>query len=197
MEQTALRPKSLPGAAGADPGAGQDPAAQRKPRPHGAHRRGRRLLGRLLGVLCAVVLVLAGVGIGTVGAAVIGLSRMAEMQQRAVPRPPAAPGTPSAKPSWKPSPRPAAARGSLGVEAVDAPRGPGALVVAVHVPGPGYTAGLVRGDVLVSLGDDRIGSASDLAAVVADARPGHELTMEVRHESGARQKLTVVPGVVT
>ncbi|WWQ67304.1 PDZ domain-containing protein [Streptomyces sp. Q6] len=83
------------------------------------------------------------------------------------------------------------------MEVVDAPKGPGALVVAVHVPGPGYTAGLVRGDVLLSLGTARIGSASDLAAVVRDAHPGRQLTLTVRHDSGARQELTVTPGVVT
>ncbi|MYW64140.1 PDZ domain-containing protein [Streptomyces sp. SID8379] len=199
MDQTALRPKSMPGAAGADPdpdpgaepGTGGARTPKRGPRPHAARRRGRRLVGWLFGVLCALVLVLAGVGLGTVGATLIGLSKMAEMQQRAAAAGPA----PSAKPS--PAPSRAAARGSLGVEVVDAPRGPGALVVAVHVPGPGYTAGLVRGDVLLGLGTARIGSASDLAAVVADARPGHELTLDVRHDSGARQELTAVPGVVT
>ncbi|NEB76176.1 PDZ domain-containing protein, partial [Streptomyces sp. SID14478] len=105
---------------------------------------------------------------------------------------------PVAAPSRTPTPPTAAAvRASLGVEVVDAPQGPGALVVAVHVPGPGYTAGLVRGDVLLSLGKAGIGSASDLAAVVSDARPGHQLKLKVRHDSGQRQELAVTPGVVT
>ncbi|WP_428951619.1 PDZ domain-containing protein [Streptomyces sp. cg35] len=195
MEQTALRPKSMPGSPGRDP-AGPGPESRPARRPHAARPRGRRLVGMLAGVLCALVLVLAGVGLGTVGATVIGMSRLAEMQRQAAAAGPAKPSAPPAR-SAAPIPAPAAVRGSLGVEVVDAPKGPGALVVAVHVPGPGYTAGLVRGDVLLSLGAAHIGSASDLAAVVADTRPGHQLVMTVRHDSGAQQKLAVTPGVVT
>ncbi|MZD10095.1 PDZ domain-containing protein, partial [Streptomyces sp. SID5785] len=163
---------------------------------------------------CAVVLVLAGVGLGTVGTGVVALSRMAEMQQaqqRAAPSGPSSGHPSSARPSAPlstpsagapgasaaPGPTRPAVGSSLGVEVVDAPGGPGALVVAVHVPGPGYTAGLVRGDVLLHLGAAAVGSASDLAAVVADAHPGRELRVKVRHDNGTRQDLTVVPGVVT
>ncbi|WP_372345424.1 PDZ domain-containing protein [Streptomyces sp. KL116D] len=198
MEQTALRPKSMPGAPGPDPGGGPERKRRQRPprRPHAARRRGRRLATALFGLFCAVVLVLAGVGLGTVGATVIGMSRLAEMQQQAAAGPPRKPAPSSAPPTGAPAPRPTA-RGGLGVEVVDAPEGPGALVVAVHVPGPGYTAGLVRGDVLVRLGKAEIGSASDLAAVVGDARPGHQIVMTVRHDSGSRQQLAVTPGVVT
>jgi S1-C subfamily serine protease len=82
------------------------------------------------------------------------------------------------------------------VEAVDAEK-VGAVVVGVHVPGPGYTAGLVRGDVLLQLGDRRIDSAADLVRAVTEASPGKEARLTVRHESGGYQQLTVVPGVVT
>ncbi|MFE1948974.1 PDZ domain-containing protein [Streptomyces sp. NPDC059524] len=230
MEQTALRPKSLPGSgpAGGSGGRGGTSGTDREPRPrrrpHAARRRGRRLVTWLTGLCCAVVLVLAGIGLGTVGTGVIALSRMAEMReaQQAVPPgtggtagtpgAPGASGTASARQSGPagsagaaasparsaaPGPDRAPARAGLGLEVVDAPGGPGALVVAVHVPGPGYTAGLVRGDVLLRLGADEIGSASDLAARVADARPGRELRVKVRHGDGGRQDLTVVPGVVT
>lgn len=88
-------------------------------------------------------------------------------------------------------------RAALGVEAVDAPEGAGALLVGVHVPGPGYTACLVRGDVLIAFGGNRIGSAGALAQAVAAVRPGHQVTLTVRHESGAHQVLAVTPGVVT
>ncbi|MGW6358486.1 PDZ domain-containing protein, partial [Streptomyces sp. NPDC055092] len=168
-------------------------------RPHAARRRGKRLVTLLLGLLFGAVLVLSGVGLGTVGAAVIGMSKLAEMQQQAgaAPRPPALapsrPPTTSASPS--PSVRPA--RAALGVEAVDAPKGAGALLVGVHVPGPGYTAGLVRGDVLTAFGGTRIGSAGALAQAVAAARPGRQVTLTVRHESGVHQVLAVTPGVVT
>jgi S1-C subfamily serine protease len=82
------------------------------------------------------------------------------------------------------------------VEAVDAGR-PGALVVGVHVPGPGYTAGLVRGDLLLSVDETRVDTAADLARAVSATRPGAEVTLTVRHRSGGFQQLTAVPGVVT
>ncbi|MCZ0986245.1 PDZ domain-containing protein [Streptomyces diastatochromogenes] len=44
-------------------------------------------------------------------------------------------------------------------------------MVGVHVPGPGYTAGLVRGDILLQFGSARVDTAADLARAVAHARP--------------------------
>ncbi|MGW4572205.1 PDZ domain-containing protein [Streptomyces tendae] len=208
MEQTALRPKPMPGR---DPGPGTEPDGA--PRPHTGRRRRRRLTTLLLGVLAATVLLLAGVGLGTVGATVIGMSKLAEMQQQAGATGPGgaggagggagaatdtrgAPAHPSAGPSAGPSPSPAPAGATLGVEAVDDEK-PGARVVGVHVPGPGYTAGLVRGDVLLAFGRTRVDSAADLAHAVARARPGKQVTLTVRHRSGGYQQLTAVPGVVT
>ncbi|MGV4981377.1 PDZ domain-containing protein [Streptomyces sp. NRAIS4] len=191
MEHTALRPKPMPGQ---DPREGGTPAPAH--RPHAAPRRGRRLRTVLFGVCTGTVLVLSGVGIGTVGATVIGMSRLAELQRHAPPATPparAAPTTPAAGPS----PAPAATTGAtLGVEAVDAGKA-GALVVGVHVPGPGYAAGLVRGDVLLYFGSARVDSAAGLARAVARARPGKEVLLTVRHPSGGYQQLTVLPGVVT
>ncbi|MET7923174.1 PDZ domain-containing protein [Streptomyces sp. NPDC005349] len=198
MEQTALRPKSMPGAPRREAAAARGNGSGGR-RPHAARRRGKRLVTLLLGLLFGAVLVLSGVGLGTVGAAVIGMSKLAEMQQQAgaAPRPPALapPRPPIASPSPSPSVRPV--RAALGVEAVDAPKGAGALLVGVHVPGPGYTAGLVRGDVLIAFGGTRVGSAGALAQAVAAARPGQQVTLTVRHESGAHQVLAVTPGVVT
>ncbi|WP_432161869.1 PDZ domain-containing protein [Streptomyces tendae] len=208
MEQTALRPKPMPGR---DPGPGTEPDSA--PRPHTGRRRRRRLTTLLLGVLAVTVLLLAGVGLGTVGATVIGMSKLAEMQQQAGAMGPGgaggagggagagtgtrgAPAHPSAGPSAGPSPSPAPVGATLGVEAVDDER-PGARVVGVHVPGPGYTAGLVRGDVLLAFGRTRVDSAADLAHAVARARPGKQVTLTVRHRSGGYQQLTAVPGVVT
>lgn len=218
MEQTALRPKAMPGSGGrsstttsksttaskqepsAGPLAGPGPA--RKPgRPHAVRRRGRRLCSVLCGLLCAVVLVLAGIGLGTVGATVIGMSKLAELKRQAPPATP--PSSPAATPGPTTAPAPPTPplpRGGLGVEVVDAPNASGALVVAVHLPGPGYTGGLVRGDVLVGLGDRRVDSALDLAAHVADVadtRPGRQVVVTVRHANGELQKLAVTPGVVT
>ncbi|WP_427919325.1 PDZ domain-containing protein [Streptomyces sp. cg40] len=204
MEQTALRPKPMPGQ---EPGDGTKPGTTR--RPHAARRRGRRLITLLFSVFVGTVLVLSGVGLGTVGATVIGMSKLADMQRQAAARQPArtaTPGTPAdrsasaAGPMSSPtSPRsptsapPATA--TLGVEAVDAEQA-GALIVGVHLPGPGYTAGLVRGDVLLTFGGARIDSAADLARAVARAHPGKEVTVTVRHRSGGFQQFTVVPGFV-
>uniref|UniRef100_UPI000A6DB5F1 PDZ domain-containing protein n=1 Tax=Streptomyces acidiscabies TaxID=42234 RepID=UPI000A6DB5F1 len=87
------------------------------------------------------------------------------------------------------------AREALGVEVVDAQKA-GAAIVAVHVPGPGYTAGLVRGDVLLTFGTTRIDSAADLVRAVGKAEPGKEVKLTVLHRGGGYQQLAVVPGVV-
>jgi S1-C subfamily serine protease len=85
---------------------------------------------------------------------------------------------------------------TLGLEVVDAEKA-GALVVGVHVPGPGYSAGLVRGDVILAFGRTRVDSAADLARAVSESRPGKGVVLTVRHRSGGYQQLPVAPGVVT
>ncbi|WP_251095386.1 PDZ domain-containing protein [Streptomyces sp. Caat 7-52] len=184
MEQTALRPKPMPGQERRDDGT-PGPA----PRPHAAPRRGRRLRTLLFGLCAGAVLVLSGVGIGTVGATVIGMSRLAELKHQAPPPGPSAKTTPTAAPA------PGTARGAtLGVEVVDGEK-PGALVVGVHVPGSGYAAGLIRGDVVLQFGSSRVDSAADLARAVTRARPGQAVLLTVRHSSGGYQQLTVTPAV--
>ncbi|MFE0727419.1 PDZ domain-containing protein [Streptomyces antibioticus] len=189
MEQTALRPKPLPGQ---EPGDDTDPGG-RTPRPHAARRGHRRLATLLTGLLVGTVLVLTGVGLGTVGATVIGMSRLAELQRASVSTAPPRPAAPPASPAPAEVP---AARATLGVEVMDADRA-GARIVAVDVPGPGYRAGLVRGDVLLNFGGTRIDAAADLLRAVRAAGPGEEIELTVRHKSGIYQKLSVVPGVVT
>lgn len=78
MEQTALRPKPMPGREPAD-GTTSRPVR----RPHAARRRGRRLTTLLFGLFIGIVLVLAGVGLGTLGATVIGMSKLADLQRQA------------------------------------------------------------------------------------------------------------------
>ncbi|MEV2197780.1 PDZ domain-containing protein [Streptomyces phaeochromogenes] len=227
MEQTALRPKPMPGH---EPGGGRPPGTVR--RPHAARRRGRRLMTLLFSLFVGSVLVLSGIGLGTVGATVIGMSKLADLQREAGQAGGApgasgpaqgtgegtaegpgqgstqgpggsksAPGVGSSASPKNPSRDPRSdtpeERQTLGVEAVDAPNGPGALLVGVHVPGPGYTAGLVRGDVLLTFGRTRVDSAADLARAVAAARPGTAVTLTLRHASGGYQQLSVTPGVVT
>ncbi|MFJ5268700.1 PDZ domain-containing protein [Streptomyces sp. NPDC088358] len=219
MEQTALRPKPMPGQ---EPGGDARPAPAVR-RPHAVRRRGRRLMSLLFGLFVGTVLVLSGVGLGTVGATVIGMSRLADLQKQAGD---AEAGreqghgkgqgqeaghgqggrqSPGAGPGESAGPRSASPRGgveavtraTLGVEAVDAPKGAGALITGVHNPGPGYTAGLVRGDVLDAFGGTHVGSAADLARAVASADPGSAVTLGVRHAGGGRQQLSAVPGIVT
>ncbi|MFF4349642.1 PDZ domain-containing protein [Streptomyces sp. NPDC001530] len=208
MEQTALRAKPMPGQ---EPGGGRPPTGPR--RPHAARRRGKRLMSLLFGLFVGTVLVLSGVGVGTVGATVIGMSKLADLQKQAGAQGAAGrqPGQPSGAPqaggsksaSNAGSPVPSKesekepVRATLGVEAVDAFKDAGALVVGVHIPGPGYTAGLVRGDVLVAFGESRIESAADLARAVAVTHPGAAVTLTVRHANGSRQQLSTVPAVVT
>ncbi|KKD05440.1 PDZ domain-containing protein [Streptomyces sp. WM6386] len=194
MEQTALRPKPMPGQ---EPGGGSKPRAARH--PHAAPRRARKLRTLLLALFVGAVLVLSGVGLGTIGATVIGMSRLAELQRQMERTPPvstrSAPSSPSPS-SASPTLAPAPPRAALGVEAVDAEKA-GAVIVGVHVPGPGFAAGLVRGDVLLQVGRTRVDSAADLARAVADTRPGKEVKLTVRHQSGGYQQLTAVPGIVT
>lgn len=223
MEQTVLRPKPMPGQepGGADPTDPTDPIDASGParRPHAAPRGGKPLTTPLLAGLAATVLVLTGVGLGTVGTAVIAMgksmSKRAEPQQRAgVPGESApqtgAPPRSSRSTLLAEAPRPVAQQGSsaptavgtplrttLGVEVVDSTGRAGALVVGVHVPGPGYTAGLVRGDVLLAFGSTRVTGAADLARAVASAAPGRPVRLTVRHANGTRHLLTTVPGVVT
>ncbi|MET9970789.1 PDZ domain-containing protein, partial [Streptomyces sp. NPDC006356] len=59
------------------------------------------------------------------------------------------------------------------------------------------SAGLVRSDVILAFDKTRVGSPADLARAVADARPGDEATLTVRHRGGGHQRLTVIPAVVT
>ncbi|MDQ0993684.1 PDZ domain-containing protein [Streptomyces sp. V3I7] len=185
-QQTALRPRPMPGRGPRD---GATPGLAATRHPHAARRRGRRLRALVFGLFAGTVLVLSGVGLGTVGATVIGASKLAAVQRR----PPPPPQRPAPAPSAAPAP---VATATLGVEAVDG-EGTGALVIAVHMPGPGYTAGLVRGDVLLYFGRTRIDSAAGLARAVDGARAGEEVTLTLRHRSGGYQQLTVVPGIVT
>ncbi|MFD9118619.1 PDZ domain-containing protein [Streptomyces bottropensis] len=205
MEQTALRPKPMPGRE-----SGEDRPSGTARRPHAAPRRARqRLITLLFALVVCVALVLSGVGLGTMGATVIGMSRLAELRadaSEATARPDggrARPGLLSSAPGQRSSPPAspmAAVRPTLGVDVVDAPAdapGRGALVAGVHVPGAGYSAGLVRGDVVLALGGTRTGTAADLARAIAAARPGTALRLAVRHANGTRQYLVAVPGVST
>ncbi|MDG9709190.1 PDZ domain-containing protein [Streptomyces sp. DH10] len=184
MEQTALRPKPMPGQ---EPDRAALATGPVRPRPHAARRRRRRLLNVLFAAFAGAVLVLSGIGLGAMGATVIGKGGVIDPRGRHAPSPPAP--SPSAVAS-------APAAVTLGVQVMDAGK-PGALVVGLHVPGPAQQAGLVRGDLLLVFGTTRIDTAADLARAVARARPGTKVKLTVRHRGGGYQQLTVVPAVVT
>ncbi|SCD63343.1 PDZ domain-containing protein, partial [Streptomyces sp. di50b] len=84
----------------------------------------------------------------------------------------------------------------LGVEVTDDGR-PGALVVGVQNPGPGHTAGLREGDLLLAVGATRVDTAADLAHEVSRTAPGIPIRLTVRHATGGYQQLTAVPGILT
>ncbi|MFG2511153.1 PDZ domain-containing protein [Streptomyces sp. NPDC048584] len=183
MEQTALRPRPMPGDGA---GRGEGPGGGTGSGPP-ARRRGR-LPAVLPRVLAGVLLVLSGAGLGAVGVTVVGAGGPAELKRQTGEMPMAAAVARSAAPS--------APVTRLGVEVAD-DRRPGALVVGVHIPGPGFSAGLVRGDVLLAFGAARVDSAADLARAVARSRPGDEVRLTVRHRGGGYRQLTAVPGIVT
>jgi membrane-associated protease RseP (regulator of RpoE activity) len=221
MEQTALSPKARPGdGPGGDvPDPVPDQAPDQVPdedrpsgparRPHAAPRRARqRVVTLVFALVTCVVLVLSGVGLGALGLTATGVGALAEVRRNpaASPRPVSGgvlPTTPVPALAAAPGPAlggtamggSAPARATLGIEAVDASGGTGALVVGVHVPGPGYGAGLVLGDVVLAVGDTRTGSAADLARAIAAARPGTPAKLLVRHANGTRRYLVAVPGV--
>jgi S1-C subfamily serine protease len=74
-----------------------------------------------------------------------------------------------------------ARHGWLGVTAADAVDvADGGARIAALVPGsPGESAGLLAGDVVAQLGDDRIADVADLVAAVARRRPGDPVVLTV------------------
>ncbi len=66
-------------------------------------------------------------------------------------------------------------------------------MVGVHVPGPGYAAGLVRGDVVLHFGAARVDTAADLARAVARARPGKGGAPHRAPQQRGYQQLAVIP----
>jgi hypothetical protein len=128
MEQTALRPKPMPGQEpdGAAPPKGNGPTV--RPRPHAARRRGRRLLNALFAAFAGAVLVLSGVGLGAMGATVIGQDGVIGPRGRHLP------SLSGPSPSTSvPVPVPVPVAATLGVQVTDAGK-PGARVVGIHVP---------------------------------------------------------------
>lgn len=195
MEQPVPRPGSRPGAPG---GALDQPAPDRPAEQHPRRQCARRLPAAVLGVATGVVLLLTGVGLGAMTTTVvIGAGGLAEQKRQTETAPAAGPSaSPPRSVSSVPQQIRAPVVARLGVEVAD-DRKPGARIVGVHDPGPGFSAGLARGDVLLAFGGERVDSAADLARAVARARPGDEVRLTVRRRSGGYQQLTAVLGIAT
>jgi len=74
-----------------------------------------------------------------------------------------------------------ARHGWLGVAALDAAErvGGGAEISEISPGGPADEAGLIRGDVVSALGDERIADVADLIAMVSRRRPGDPVSLTV------------------
>jgi serine protease DegQ len=70
------------------------------------------------------------------------------------------------------------ARAWLGLKTRTAPRGEGALVVAVERAGPAERAGIVPGDVIVRFGNKQVRHAMDLTGVVLGAEPAEHVSID-------------------
>ena len=80
----------------------------------------------------------------------------------------------------------------LGVTTADARRG--ARVVEVVEGGPAARAGLLSGDLIVSVAGRRVSRPNDVAAAIADRRPGSRVEIELRR-AGTRRSVEVRLGV--
>jgi putative serine protease PepD len=84
-------------------------------------------------------------------------------------------------------------RAYLGVELRSLPSG-GALVVSVVRGGPAAKAGMKPGDLILSVGDQPVGSVDDLATALASHKPGDRIPVKVRHQDGSTETLQVTLG---
>jgi S1-C subfamily serine protease len=85
-------------------------------------------------------------------------------------------------------------RAALGVSIADSTIRPGALVVAAEAGGAAAKAGIVPGDAIVKIGRTDISDAGDLAAALADHRPGDRITVSVTGTNGRRRATTTTLG---
>jgi len=72
----------------------------------------------------------------------------------------------------------------------------GALVLAVTPGGPAATAGVQAADVIVRLGERRVGSVEDLLGALRGTQPGQQVPLELVR-AGTRQEVPVTIGTET
>ncbi len=84
-------------------------------------------------------------------------------------------------------------RAYLGVSTTENPTGDGALVADVPAGGPADDAGVQPGDVVVSVGGERVRTPADVAGAIADRKPGSRVRVQVLRD-GRRVTLEVTLG---
>jgi Do/DeqQ family serine protease len=67
----------------------------------------------------------------------------------------------------------------------------GVLITDVYPDGPGARAGLKSGDLVVSIDDQPVNDPSTLDYRLVTHKPGDEVTLELRRDRGARQRVRV------
>ena len=82
-------------------------------------------------------------------------------------------------------------RAYLGVEVASGAEAPGVVVAGVERGGPAASAGLRRGDVIVSVAGKPVQTADDLATVLASLRPGQRVPVRVRRADGSEATVQV------
>ena len=78
--------------------------------------------------------------------------------------------------------------GSLIVGEVDQDANPnaGLIVTTVDPDGPAAKVGIVRGDILLQIGDQEVNSSQDLRDVLEDLKPGDKVSLTLLHGSELR-----------
>jgi len=108
---------------------------------------------------------------------------------------PTAPVRPAQPSKTRELPRPAAEpapsqRGYLGLGVAEGERG--VVVDRVLPDGPAAAAGVVEGDIVTKVGDDRIGSLEDLDRAMQTLPPGRTVAVGLRSEAGARSVMVTL-----
>lgn len=85
-------------------------------------------------------------------------------------------------------------RAYLGVQAIDVNGAPGAVVYSVQAASPASRAGISRGDAVTSVDGRATPSAEDLAAVLADLRPGQSVRISIVHPDHSMASVTATLG---
>ena len=86
-------------------------------------------------------------------------------------------------------------RADLGIRSttvVDGSGSPlGVLVTGVTPGGPSDQAGITTGDIIIDLGTTRVGTTSELTTLLADLKPGDQVSIRLVTPSGAERSVTV------